>query len=134
MTENSTADFKTTNLEIDVDIGGLRYRAELIIDKVDIADEDNMNITEEEDLDQNDEMDDNEPGNENPDQALRHTIKLSAGPKSVSFSRVLSPDGELEFRKSGDDVEDDDITEFALNWNMRVAQVIIQNYDGAARN
>ena len=41
MSENSTADFKTTNLEIDFDIEGVRYRAELIIDKVE---KDNVNI------------------------------------------------------------------------------------------
>ena len=127
MSENSTADFKTTNLEIDFDIGGVRYRAELIIDKVE---KDNVNIPETEDLRQNDEMDDmqhNVQGNENenPDQSMRHTIKFCAGPKSVSLSRVLSPEGELEFRKTGDGVDDDDITEFAENWIMRVAPLFI---------
>ena len=127
MSENSTAHFKTTNLEIDFDIGGVRYRAELIIDKVE---KDNVNIPETEDLRQNDEMDDmqhNVQGNENenPDQSMRHTIKFCAGPKSVSLSRVLSPEGELEFRKTGEGVEDDDITKFAENWIMRVAPLFI---------
>ena len=43
-------------------------------------------------------------------------VKFSAGPKSATFEKVLLPDGGVEITKSGENLEDEDIIEFANDW------------------
>ena len=78
MSENTT-DFKSTNFEIGCDIGGVRfnYRMEVVIDKEDIVDNQDL------------ENQRNDKENVKYNQADRHTIKHIAGSQSVSFVRVL---------------------------------------------
>ena len=58
-------------------------------------------------------------------QADRHTIKFCTGTRNVSFVRVLSPGGEVEFSQSGENVEEDNIIEFANNWIVRVSSAMV---------
>ena len=50
-------------------------------------------------------------------QEMKETVKFYRGEEGVSFSRVgWYSGGEIEFSKSGDLVEDDDVIDFADNW------------------
>ena len=97
MAENN-ADIESTNLKIEVDIGGVSYRTELIKEMVNIVPMDQE--------DENIEV-----------QEMKETVKFYRGEEGVSFSRVgWYSGGEIEFSKSGDLVEDDDVIDFADNW------------------
>ena len=68
MAENN-ADLESTNLKIEVDIGGVSYRTELIKEMVDIVPMDQE--------DENIEV-----------QEMKETVKFYRGEEGVSFSRV----------------------------------------------